>query len=103
MLAAWLHNLSPFALRLWDDFGLRWYGLSYAAGFLVAWLLLRFLCRRGAAPFPAERAGDVILYGVVGVVVGGRLGYVLFYDPSLLWDFGHTPPWWGLLAINRGG
>src|SRR5207247_2035084 len=78
MLAAWLHDLSPYALRISGDFGLRWYGLSYAAAFLVGWLLLRWLGRRGAILIPPERAGDAILYAVVGVVVGGRLGYCLF-------------------------
>lgn len=52
---------------------------------------------------PAHRAGDVILTVIVGVVVGGRLGYVLFYERELLWDFSNRFPWWGVLAINRGG
>jgi phosphatidylglycerol:prolipoprotein diacylglycerol transferase len=103
MLAAWFHNLSPFALRISGDFGLRWYGLSYAMGFLVGWLLLRWLGRRGAVAIKPERAGDAILYAVVGVVVGGRLGYALVYEPSLFWTFSADPPWWGLLAINHGG
>ena len=102
-LAAWFHNLSPFALRISGGFGLRWYGLSYAMGFLVGWLLLRWLGKRGAVPIKPEKAADAILYAVVGVVIGGRLGYVLFYEPSLLWSFSSDAPWWGLLAINRGG
>lgn len=103
MLGAWLHDLSPFAIRFTSDFGLRWYGLSYAAGFLVAWLLLRFLGKRGASLIPPDRAGDAILYAVAGVVIGGRMGYCLFYEPRLFWTFDNQPPWWGLLAINRGG
>jgi phosphatidylglycerol:prolipoprotein diacylglycerol transferase len=103
MLAAWFHNLSPFALRISGDFGLRWYGLSYALGFLFGWLLLRWLGKRGAVPIKPERAGDAILYAVVGVVVGGRLGYALVYEPSLFWTISRDPPWWGLLAINHGG
>src|SRR3954467_9215133 len=102
-LAAWVHDLSPFVLKFSDDFGIRWYGLSYAASFLIAWLLLRWLASRGATSIPRERAGDVILMGVAGVVIGGRLGYVFFYQPALLWTFSHTPPWWGVLAINQGG
>jgi len=47
--------------------------------------------------------GDLLLSCVVGVLVGGRLGYVIFYDPSLLWTFDAAPPWWGLLAIHKGG
>lgn len=103
MLAAWLHDLSPFAIRFTDDFGIRWYGLSYALGFLIGWLLLRWLAQRRAVLIPPERAGDAILYAVIGVVVGGRLGYCIFYEPSLFTSFSSSPPWWGLLAINRGG
>jgi phosphatidylglycerol---prolipoprotein diacylglyceryl transferase len=103
LLAAWLHNISPFAIRFTHDFGLRWYGLSYAAAFLIGWAMLRWLARRGAVLIPVDRVGDAILYAVAGVVVGGRLGYVLFYEPRLLTTFSGHPPWWGLLAINQGG
>lgn len=102
-MQAWMHDLSPFLVRLWGDFGLRWYGLSYAAGFVLAYLMLRWLARRGAALIPPARAGDVIMVLVIGVVVGGRLGYLLIYEPSLLTYFTSSPPWWGLLMVNRGG
>ena len=100
---AWLHDLNPFVLRFTDTVGIRWYGLAYALAFVAGYLQLKFLARRGLVAIPAERCGDVILSVVVGVVVGGRLGYVLLYEPSLLWDFEPTAPWWGVLAINRGG
>lgn len=102
-LAAWLHSLSPYAVRISSDFGIRWYGLSYALGFALGWMLLRFLCKRHACRIPLERVGDAIVTVVVGVVVGGRLGYVLIYEPHLLSEFSNDAPWWGLLAINRGG
>ena len=100
---AWLHDLSPFLVRFTESFGLRWYGLSYALGFLAGYLQLRWLATRGLIAIPPHRCGDAILTVVVGVVVGGRLGYVLFYEPSLLWDISSGAPWWGVLAINRGG
>lgn len=103
LLASWVHDLSPFAFRLTPDFGLRWYGLSYAAGFVVAWALLRWLSKRGVVLIPADRVGDAILYAVAGVVVGGRLGYVVFYEPKLITTFYDHVPWWGVLAINNGG
>lgn len=102
-LGAWLHDFSPFVVRFTETFGIRWYGLSYALGFVAAWALVRWLAARGATLFPRERVGDLILYAVVGVVVGGRLGYALFYKPSLLWSFSDTLPWWDLLAVNQGG
>ncbi len=104
VLAAYLHDLSPFALRFTDTFGVRWYGLSYVAAFLIGWLILRALGRRGLVKVPPERAGDAMMIVVLGTVVGGRLGYVLLgYDFSLLYTFSADPPWWGLLAINKGG
>jgi len=102
-LAAYLHRIDPFALRISGEFGIRWYGLAYLAGFLVAFLLLRALARRGRILLSPTQVTDYVFAMVVGVVVGGRLGYVLFYQPALLWEFSADPPWWGLLAINRGG
>jgi phosphatidylglycerol:prolipoprotein diacylglycerol transferase len=83
--------------------GLRWYGTAYAAGFIVAYLLLRALRRRGGTPLSEQQIGDAMLVLCMGVVLGGRLGYVLFYDPSLLVSFGGSAPWWGLLKLNQGG
>lgn len=102
-LGAWLHDLSPFALRISGDFGIRWYGLSYALGFFLAWVALRFLHARGAALLPRERLTDAIIYAALGAVVGGRLGYILFYQPELLWMFEASPPFWGALMLNHGG
>lgn len=100
--AAYLHDISPIAFSI-GGFPLRWYGLSYALGFIVAWLLLRAASRRGVTPLSPQRLTDAMLALIVGVVVGGRLGYCLFYEPSLLWTFHSAAPWWGLLEINRGG
>lgn len=103
MLGAWLHDLDPFVFRFTDGFGVRWYGLSYVAGFIAAWVVLRALAKRGLILVRPERIGDLILWIIVGTLVGGRLGYVLFYNPPLLWDFRSSVPWWGVLAIHEGG
>ncbi len=102
-LAAWLHDLSPYALRLTDSFGIRWYGLAYLAGFLAAWWILTRLARRGAALVPPHNVGDAMFWLIFGVLLGGRLGYILIYDQSLLFRFYPDPPWWGLLSLNKGG
>lgn len=102
-LAAWLHTIDPFALRLSGDLGIRWYGLSYALGFFCGWLALRFLHKRGMALIPRERLTDAIIYAALGAVVGGRLGYILFYQPELLWMVENSPPFWGVLMLNHGG
>jgi len=97
-LGAWLHDIDPIA------FGpVRWYGLSYIAGFALAYLMLRAMAKRGMFRIPAQAVLDAILALVIGVIVGGRLGSVIFYNPSLILEFTSSPPWWGVLAINRGG
>jgi phosphatidylglycerol:prolipoprotein diacylglycerol transferase len=101
-LAAWFHTLSPYVYKN-DWVPLRWYGVSYALGFVAGWMLLRFLCKRRACQIPLERVGDAVMIAVMGVVIGGRLGYVFFYEPALLWKPVQGFPWWGLLAINHGG
>ena len=103
---AYLHRFDPFAIEFpagWFLPGLRWYGLAYLAGFLVAWLLIRWMARSGRSPIPAAAVGDLMLYGLVGVVAGGRLGYCVFYDQSLLVEFTGRFPFWGVLAIHTGG
>ncbi len=50
-----------------------------------------------------DLAADLIVTLALGVVIGGRLGYVFFYQQSLLWTFSNHIPWWGVLAINDGG
>ncbi|MFU8828716.1 MAG: prolipoprotein diacylglyceryl transferase [Phycisphaerales bacterium] len=97
-LGAWLHTIDPIA------FGpVRWYGLSYIASFAIAYFLLRFMAKRSMLRLHPQVILDVILTLVIGVIVGGRLGSVILYNPSLFIEFTASPPWWGVLAINRGG
>lgn len=98
-----VHTVQPFAIDFGGGFGVRWYGLSYAAGFVAAWLIIRLLARSGRTPLTPPQIGDLMTYLVVGVIVGGRLGDVLFYHQSLLWKFTGTFPFWGLLEIHKGG
>ncbi len=65
----------------------RWYGLSYAAGLLLGWLYVRRLVANerlwgGPAPITRDDVDDFLLWATLGVVLGGRLGYVLFYQPG---------------------
>ena len=100
---AWLHDLSPMALRLSGSFGLRWYALSYLLGFILGGLVLHRMSRRGLWAVPADRVLDAVVLLGVAVIVGGRLGYVLLYQPSLLITFEPGFPFWGVLMLNRGG
>lgn len=103
LLASWLNDLDPVIVRISGQLAIRWYGLAYILGFFSAYLLLRFLARRGATPIPASRAADVIITAALGAVIGGRLGYILLYQPSLLVEFSGSFPFWGALAIHKGG
>ena len=104
MLAeSYLHSLNPFAIQITETIGLRWYGLAYLTGFFIAWLLIRRFSKKGLTPLTKEQSGDFVLSSVLGVVIGGRLGYVLFYQPELLITFEPTFPWWEAIAIHKGG
>ncbi|HIB01658.1 MAG TPA: prolipoprotein diacylglyceryl transferase, partial [Phycisphaerales bacterium] len=68
MLAeAYLHRLDPFAVQITETFGLRWYGLAYISGFIIAWVLLRWLGKKKFILIPPERAGDILFATVLGV------------------------------------
>ena len=81
MLAYYVHDLSPFVLRFSENFGLRWYGLAYVAAFFIGVLIVRRLSRLGYCDIPVQKVSDFIVGGAIfGVLLGGRLGYMLFYD-----------------------
>lgn len=101
-LGGWTHDINPIIFTIFG-LAIRWYGLAYIAGIFAGWWLLRSLARRGLVLIPASRAEDVALIGAIGIIVGGRLGYCLFYEPSLFWTFESHVPFWGVLMINRGG
>lgn len=89
MLAYYIHDLSPFLVRFSENFGLRWYGLAYVAAFLLGIVVVRSLSRRGLCDIPPEKVSDFIIGGAMfGVLLGGRLGYMLFYRPE---EFLHNP------------
>lgn len=81
MLAYYLHDLSPDIIRFSDKIALHWYGLAYVLGFYCCFLVMRALARRGYGELKPDQVGDFItLVALFGVVLGGRLGYVLFYN-----------------------
>lgn len=83
--AFYLHDLSPFLLEFSSGVGLRWYGLAYIAAFFAGWFVYRRLSRQGWADLPEKAVGDFITWWVVlGTIIGGRLGYVIFYQPGML-------------------
>lgn len=84
VLAYWTHNLSPFLIRFGENFGIRYYGVSYLLGFLTAWWLLKKYWRAGRSSLSPDQISDLIVALVVGVMLGGRLGSFLLYHPDQL-------------------
>lgn len=74
-------GLSAIALDL-GFFQLRWYSLAYIAGIVVGWWYLLKLIARPGAPMARRHADDLVFYATLGILIGGRLGYVLFYKPA---------------------
>lgn len=92
----------PVLLDLPGPIDIRWYGLMYVVGFVAAqWILVR-LARAGFFPVRPEVAPDLIFYCVFGVMLGGRCGYALFYDQSLLDPREFVKVWQGGLAFHGG-
>ena len=74
-------GLDPVALKLgW--FELRWYSLAYLFGIILGWWYLLRLLREPGAPMARRHADDMVFYATLGIILGGRLGYVLFYRPG---------------------
>ncbi|CAA9512065.1 MAG: Prolipoprotein diacylglyceryl transferase [uncultured Sphingomonadaceae bacterium] len=76
-------GLDPIALDL-GVLQIRWYSLAYIAGILLGWWYLLKLLARPGAPMARRHADDLVFYATVGILLGGRLGYVFFYQPGLL-------------------
>src|SRR5438128_2315463 len=85
MLAYYLHDLDPFIFHVTENFGPRWYGMAYVLAFVCGYFLLRYLAQRRYADLaPAQVADFITGCALFGVILGGRLGYVLFYKPEML-------------------
>lgn len=95
-------GLSPNALDL-GFFQLKWYSLAYLAGILIGYWYLTKLIAQPGAPLARRHADDMIFYATLGIILGGRLGYVFFYKPEIL----RTPieilqVWNGGMSLHGG-
>ncbi len=72
-------EIDPVAISL-GPVAIHWYGLMYLVGFVAAWLLLKYRARKPGSGWTAEELGDLVFYCAIGVIIGGRLGYLFFYN-----------------------
>jgi phosphatidylglycerol:prolipoprotein diacylglycerol transferase len=102
MLAYWVHDLSPFLFRFPENplglDGIRYYGLAYLLGFLGAWLLLKLYNAKGKFEIDADARATLMTAMIIGVLAGGRLGYMVLYD---LDEFLQNPLL--VLRVDQGG
>ncbi len=90
-------NIDPVAIGF-GPLQVHWYGLMYLVGFVGGWWLGRRRARQPRWDWKPEQVDDLVFYAAMGVVLGGRIGYVLFYNfPTFLQDF------WMLFRIWEGG
>ena len=96
-------DFDPVAFSL-GPLHVRWYGLMYLLGFLIGWALGRYRVRQPGSGWTAEQMDDLVFYIALGVILGGRVGYILFYgfagvlhDPLLLFRI-----WEGGMSFNGG-
>lgn len=81
VFATYVHHLDPVIFSLSEGIALRWYGMAYLAGFLGGYLLLKRLAERKLWVLPPEKTSDFIAAAaLLGVFLGGRLGYIFFYQ-----------------------
>lgn len=103
-------NIDPNAFVIPGiDMPIRWYALAYIAGLIAGWRIVMALMKRphlwgGTAPMPPEQVEDLLTAVILGVVIGGRLGFVIFYEPALYLanPFDVLKVWQGGMSFHGG-
>jgi phosphatidylglycerol:prolipoprotein diacylglycerol transferase len=105
VLGYFVHRFSPFVFELREGVGLRWYGVAYVLAFLLGYWLYQWLAERGFTEMPPKQVGDFITWAAVfGVLLGGRLGWVIFYawDEVVARPLSFFKVWEGGMASHGG-
>lgn len=86
-------------------FGLevQWTGFFILMGLLLSWSLIKWLSRRQKMSLSSTILGSSMTWMVIFVLAGGRIGYALFFDQNMFFQFRADSPYWGLLALGEGG
>ncbi len=90
-------NISPIIAKL-GPLELRWYGLMYVIGFILAYFIIKWESKRKGLNYSEDDIYDFVFYLILGVIIGGRIGYIFFYN----FDYYITHPS-EMLMINKGG
>ncbi len=99
LFAYYLHDLSPHLIRFTESIAVHWYGLAYVLGFYLTYQVMFFFSKRGLSEIKPEAVADFItLVALFGLVLGGRLGYMLLYQFD---EFIHAP--WIFFMLHQGG
>ena len=98
------HPINPVIFHILGPLSVHWYGLMYVLGFVLIWCLAHLRVKKSNGVWTDGQFSDLLFYAVIGVVVGGRLGYMLFYD---LPNFIHNPliifkVWEGGMSFHGG-
>ena len=96
-------HIDPVAFAI-GPLAIRWYALSYMAGLIGGWQILRYLAKAPTSPVSREQLDNLLNYILFGVIIGGRLGYVLFYKPLdyLADPFSILKVWEGGMSFHGG-
>ena len=78
-------EIDPIAIQF-GPVSIAWYGIMYLLGFIAAFSLARIRVKQDWSPLSKDHIDDLIFYSVIGVIIGGRLGYMLFYDTAHLFS-----------------
>jgi phosphatidylglycerol---prolipoprotein diacylglyceryl transferase len=95
-------HINPIAISIGPVFGfgplrVHWYGLMYLIGFVAAWWLARYRAKQPGSTWTALDIDDLIFYSAIGVIVGGRVGWCIFYGHDVIADI-----WDGGMSFHGG-
>lgn len=76
-----IHNINPVLLKI-GTIEIRWYGIIYALGFVIAYLWLKYMSKKGRLNMSLEELSDLLFYLIIGTVIGARLFEVFIWNPS---------------------
>jgi phosphatidylglycerol:prolipoprotein diacylglycerol transferase len=98
-----IHNLNPILLNI-GPFPIRWYSLAYIAGIVLGLFYMKFLAKKSGLKLPSKFFDNLFCAVVIGIIIGGRLGHVLFYHPL---EYLHDPieifkTWNGGMSFHGG-